>query len=412
MIDPLRQSVAVAALLLAADAADAQEIAAAASPATREAPTYSRPVEAHEFAVKVICGVQKTGSLQLAQGVYATAVNVRNPHTVDIKFEKHLALTFPPQEQEPGAVHGITLDRLGPGEALGIDCQDLRNEVFPYGYPSSYIKGFLVIQSPQTLDVVWAVTVAGPDYQGGAAMLGSIDVEHVQGRRVPAELSPPAHLPPGGPDVSREDVLCAALAQTSAVVEGTVASISYTFDEVPGEGPREVVKLIDVEVHSGGGGVLEEPIELRLLGGYLPDGDTILVAHNPVMSVGKRYIAFLRNTSWKLSPILLDFYYRREVVQGQPLLIDQNGFAVTDIFSGRLRERLYSPEVTLQPPALVNDEPENLDRAIAPEGYIQQLKSFSEGCPRAVLSGVFAPYPVIPWDVVIGSPPDLGLQSP
>jgi hypothetical protein len=410
---PVLHAAAIAALLVAGNPAEAQEIAAAKSPSAPEAPTFSRAVEAHEFAVKVVCGIQaESGSLQLAEGVYATAVNVRNPHTVDIKFEKFLALTFPPRQQEPGAVHHIASDRLGAGEAVGIDCEDLRNEAFPYGYPEPYIKGFLVVQSPQDLDVVSVSTVATLDRKQGAGAFGSLDVERVPGRRIPVVLSPPTHLPPTGPDVSREDVLCSALAQTSAIVEGTVASITYTFDEAPGEGPREVVKLVDVEVHVGGGGVLEHPIELLLLGGYLPDGDILFVSHMPVMSVGKRYVMFLRNTYWKLSPIVLDFYFRRETVQARQILVDQNGYAVTDIFSGRLRERVYAPELTGEPPALVNDDPDGLERTLAPGGYVDQLITFSETCPGDVLSGVFAQYPVIPWDVIGGSPPDLGIQSP
>jgi hypothetical protein len=115
-----------------------------------------------EYAAKVVCGTQDDAhDLKLVRGVYATAVNVRNPGRKTVEIEKSLALTFPPDEQKPGEIKPISIDQLGPGEALAVDCVDIKVQVFPYGFPRPYIKGFVVIRSTHSLDVTAVYTAAG-----------------------------------------------------------------------------------------------------------------------------------------------------------------------------------------------------------------------------------------------------------
>ena len=158
--------------------------------------------------------------------------------------------------------------------------------------------------------------------------------------------------------------------------------------------------------------MLEQPIELLLLGGFLPNGDSLSVSHIPILSVGKRYVLLLRNTYWRLSPILFNFYFRKEIVNAKPVLIDREGYAVSNLFSGRLRQRLYEAENSGEPPAQIAGDPGNLEQALAADQFVDDLIAFSQSCHESVLVGAFAPYPIVPWDVIRGSPPEPGLTSP
>ena len=102
---------------------------------------------AYHYAAKIVCGVQHDPeNLRLARGLYATAINILNPNNKTVKFTKKLSLTYPPDAQEPGAVHNISTDKLGPDEALEVDCEDLKRALFRSGLPAPYIKGFVVIK--------------------------------------------------------------------------------------------------------------------------------------------------------------------------------------------------------------------------------------------------------------------------
>jgi hypothetical protein len=138
----------------------------------------------YEYAAKLVCGIQKDPEdTRLARGFYATAVNIHNPDEKEVKFFKKLALTFPPEEQRPGKILPIGDDVLGPDEALAVDCADIQRRLFPDGFPASYIKGFVVVQSPASLDVTAVYTVAALDEEGRPMVQSGIDVEQVRERR-------------------------------------------------------------------------------------------------------------------------------------------------------------------------------------------------------------------------------------
>jgi hypothetical protein len=168
------------------------------------------------WAAKVVCGTQPDGSdLRLARGVYATTVNIHNPGEREAVLTKELALTFPPEEQRPGEVFFIAEDRLPPGHALEVSCNDLRRRLFPDGFPEPYIEGFVRLRSTTSLDVVAVYSTAALAAGGGGGAGGgprgtgphsSIDVERVPERRLDlaaedrADLVPvPALAPPPSP---------------------------------------------------------------------------------------------------------------------------------------------------------------------------------------------------------------------
>ena len=158
----------------------------------------------YEYSAKLICGKQgNPADLRLAHGLYATAINIHNPNDEKIYFFKKLALTYPPEEQKPGRVIPIAVDTLEYDEALAVDCLDIQKEAFDGEFPESYVKGFVVIQSPKSLDVTAVYTTASLDRQGRATEHSSIDVEQIRERvrELPEkvelpDLIPLAPLPP------------------------------------------------------------------------------------------------------------------------------------------------------------------------------------------------------------------------
>lgn len=106
-----------------------------------------------QYAVKVVCG--KSDGKVVAPGVYFTAVNVHNPTYETIKFRVKVAVALP--GLQPGPVSQLYDAKLGPDEALEIDCAD----IFRLAGTKGFLKGFVVIESDVELDVVAVYTAAG-----------------------------------------------------------------------------------------------------------------------------------------------------------------------------------------------------------------------------------------------------------
>jgi len=109
-------------------------------------------------------------------GNYLTVINIHNPNDQTVRFRKKLAVAFPPGGQEPGGVSNVIADRLAPNEALSVDCDRIKGDfvlTFIHG-----AEGFLVIESPRSLDVT-AVYTAGK-IEGEVE---SIAVEQIRERR-------------------------------------------------------------------------------------------------------------------------------------------------------------------------------------------------------------------------------------
>jgi hypothetical protein len=107
------------------------------------------------YAVKFICG--KSPGKIVAPGVYFTAVNVHNPTERGIAFKKKFAIALP--SEKPGRVSKLFEAKLGPDQALEIDCPDIaRLTDTP---PGEFVKGFVVLESATELDVVAVYTASG-----------------------------------------------------------------------------------------------------------------------------------------------------------------------------------------------------------------------------------------------------------
>jgi len=77
----------------------------------------------------------------------------RSPSPREVRLTKTLSLSYPPDEQSPGEVLTIGKDLLRPSRALKVGCADIRRRLFPNGLPTSYIEGFVVIESFGSIDV-------------------------------------------------------------------------------------------------------------------------------------------------------------------------------------------------------------------------------------------------------------------
>jgi hypothetical protein len=127
-----------------------------------------------QYAAKVVCGTSR--GVVVAPGVYFTAVNVHNPSRTTIGLRWKVAVGLP--GAKAGPVSGFFDARLGPDEALEIDCPDITRHVKVEGL----LKGFVVIESGLELDVV-AVYTASPE----KGEVTTLEIERVPPRR----LAPP-----------------------------------------------------------------------------------------------------------------------------------------------------------------------------------------------------------------------------
>ena len=76
--------------------------------------------------------------------------------------------------------------------------------------------------------------------------------------------------------------------------------------------------------------------EIRQFGGLLPDGRMVVASELPVFVEGKEYVLFLRNTKWNVSPVVGDLALRVEAVEGNEVLVNSDGQAITGIGSAGL----------------------------------------------------------------------------
>ena len=126
------------------------------------------------YAAKFICGfmpepLQITQEGPVEPGSYTTAINIHNPHARPVVFVKKAVLLYnasKPDEafevrKPPGQRREAELD---PDWGMEIDCRDIREELLKGQAPQApiFIKGWVVIETPEPLDVVAVYTVRAP----------------------------------------------------------------------------------------------------------------------------------------------------------------------------------------------------------------------------------------------------------
>lgn len=126
-----------------------------------------------------------------------------------------------------------------------------------------------------------------------------------------------------------EGSMRAMVEQTGLVVEGDVVDISTTYDEVTG--PRTVTTLSKLRVHRGEVDQVPETIELRSFGGPVPGGGEVTASHVATFIHGERYLVFLRNGDWRLSPVAGDLVFQVEEVAGKSIVVTGDGLSVRGV---------------------------------------------------------------------------------
>lgn len=141
--------------------------------ATKVRARAAAPRFAYQYAVKFLCTSNIPGTSQtttsLLPGSYATVVNVHNPNAAAVGFRMKLA-------SASGDISGFIKGELKSDQATKVDCSQLGK----FGpQPIHGFEGFLVIESPLSLDVVAVYTAAGD-----TGKVASIDVEDIRERRL------------------------------------------------------------------------------------------------------------------------------------------------------------------------------------------------------------------------------------
>ncbi len=109
----------------------------------------------YRYAAKFVCGTQPESPSdgRLVKGHYATTINLLNISDTPARIKKFLSLSYPPSDQRQGEVLPIAFDQLSPGHALKTDCADVERRLFPKGFPTSYIEGYIAFETATRLDV-------------------------------------------------------------------------------------------------------------------------------------------------------------------------------------------------------------------------------------------------------------------
>ena len=150
---------------------------------------FEPPKPKFEYAAKIVCGPQPDpADMRLARGFYATTINIHHSGKRKNRIFKKLALSYPPEKQLPGKVMAIGHDVLDYDQALKTDCDDIRRKLFPNGFPTDYIEGFVIIQSTASLDVTAVYSTAEVGADGMAKKHSSIDVERIAERNIGVDL--------------------------------------------------------------------------------------------------------------------------------------------------------------------------------------------------------------------------------
>jgi hypothetical protein len=116
-----------------------------------------------------------------------------------------------------------------------------------------------------------------------------------------------------------------ALANTAAIVEGSVKGFAYTFDKAAG--PRTVATLTDVRADFGN--YRDSSLQVATLGGPINEKQGLFIPELPRLTEDTRYLVFLTNANWFFSPVVENYVFRIEPSpNGTEVLIAPTGHAV------------------------------------------------------------------------------------
>jgi len=169
-----------------------------------------------------------------------------------------------------------------------------------------------------------------------------------------------------------------AMDEVASIVQGRVASISYTYD--PQAGPRTVAHFEKVVVHAGPSA--GSSLTLATMGGPLPNGTALAIPELPEFEAGKTYIVFLTAAEWFYSPVVGEYAFRVEPADGVDRVVTLTGNPVVSFGLDAVRVSPVSIDEPVVDPSigriLVPDAARVLVSAAPADTFIADLVRFYE----------------------------------
>ncbi|MCQ0091087.1 CARDB domain-containing protein [Roseovarius sp. M141] len=141
------------------------------------------------YPIQFLCGPSVEGFQEgVVRGVHATSILLFNPAPArTVAFSKNVARALP--FQTAGTVGDPARDRIGPQQAIGIECDELRM-MLPASMTTQFRTGILHVVANG--DLVVTVTYSSRPHDGDVS---TIDVETVEAQRIKTPPSEPEELP-------------------------------------------------------------------------------------------------------------------------------------------------------------------------------------------------------------------------
>jgi hypothetical protein len=251
----------------------------------------------------------------------------------------------------------------------------------------------------------------------GAVALVLVQLSHVR----PVDAAGQPGVPPRNPHYPWHRSYTAVIDQTAAVVAGLVTRVEEAYNER--EGPRTLVTLSSIAVLWG---TYDAPsVTLKVFGGTVPGHrGRVDEAHIPTFVEGSRYVVYLSNRDWRLSPVTARQAYVIQRVHDTDLVVTLDGhavFGIDDIEGPRRSFLVYripdEVEDGFVPTVDESVTPDMVKRAYSVREFAEALRTWGSRHGVAV-HGAFndQPYTSGSWRIVAARPtrslPGAALAAP
>ena len=194
------------------------------------------PAMGYVYPIKFLCGPSSEGFQEgIVAGLALTAINVLNPTSEAVSFDKRVSRALPYQVE--GAHSEVVQGVLGPLAAMEVECNEIR-QMLPSQMTTEFRTGYLLLRSQREL-VVTAVYSARPRN-------GEISTLEVQ--RVAAIETSDDGTGTGGPDLTVTEIQMSDLRNQCPNGQGScVISVPVTVSNIGNQnaGPFRVRTSFD-----------------------------------------------------------------------------------------------------------------------------------------------------------------------
>lgn len=128
-----------------------------------------------QYAAKFICGESRGEGAP--KGTFFTEINVINPFDSTVLFRKRFSVGL--VQQRSGVLTEYQNAQLGARRAFRVECEEILRAIGS----EDFAEGFLLIESPERLNVVSVYSAVG-----ASGELSTLDVENIAGTRLTVKL--------------------------------------------------------------------------------------------------------------------------------------------------------------------------------------------------------------------------------